>query len=76
MKNILMITILSLFIFGCGSNVSPRYYQVQLYDHSGGVIQEWVAVGHIRNTDSTIYFREKTTGKRVEISGIITVQEL
>ncbi len=80
---LVILMVLSLSMFGCSDADKSKItgygseYRVTMY--SGGIpVKTWVSTGKVYSEGSSdgYYFKDKATGKLVEVSGDVVIEEI
>ena len=80
---LVVLVVLSLSMFGCSDAERSKFgglgneFRITMY--SGGIpVKTWVSTGKVYSEGSSdgYYFKDKATGKLIEISGDVVIEEI
>jgi uncharacterized lipoprotein YehR (DUF1307 family) len=80
----LAVLMLSMMLMGCTTSERAQIeslgsrHRITLYGYDGKVIRQWVSTGRVANETQSDgwYFRDEATGKLVEVTGTIVIEQL
>ena len=83
-KIILIVGIVCIGICGCKDATMAQFkslgshHRVTLYGVDGKVIKQWTATGNVSNQSQSDgwYFEDEATGKLIEVTGTLVIEQL
>ena len=83
MKKLILVSIVTLALAGCKDSTISQFqalgskHKISLYGATGTLIQSWESTGNVSNEAQSDgwYFKDAQTGKLVEVTGTLIIEQ-